>query len=287
MQVLEALEAFLLQLEADGRSPHTVAQYRRHVRAFAAWAQDAQIETLRPDDLARFFGAAAARARPDGAAKKATSLNALRTSLRCFFAYLHEAGLVTANPTRLLRRARCAPPPPRALKDDEVQRLLAALAAGEGEEAARDRMLVELLLGTGLRLGAAISLDVEDLDLAHGELHVRRQKNDRPATVLVPASVAERLRPFVGDRESGPVFLARGERVSKRHAQRRLAGWLAGAGITRKASAHSLRHSYATALLAKTGDLGLVQQALHHRSIVSTTVYAQTDEARLRAVLRA
>ena len=99
-------------------------------------------------------------------------------------------------------------------------------------------------------------------------------------------AVAEKLREFVGDRISGPVFLAGGRRISTRHAQRRLAEWFEKAEITGK-SAHSLRHSFATGLLARTGDLRLVQAALNHCSIVSTTIYVGVDRAKLRAAVGA
>jgi site-specific recombinase XerD len=69
-----------------------------------------------------------------------------------------------------------------------------------------------------------------------------------------------------------------------RHAQRRLTGWLAAAGIQGK-SAHSMRHSFACALLNKTGDLRLVQAAMSHASIVSTTIYTQVDREKLRAAV--
>jgi len=69
-----------------------------------------------------------------------------------------------------------------------------------------------------------------------------------------------------------------------RHAQRRLAGWFATAGIQGK-SAHSLRHSFACALLGRTGDLRLVQAAMNHASIVSTTIYTQVDRVKLRAAV--
>ena len=69
-----------------------------------------------------------------------------------------------------------------------------------------------------------------------------------------------------------------------RHAQRRLAEWFEKAGIAGK-TAHSLRHSFATGLLARTGDLRLVQAALNHASIVSTTIYVGVDQAKLRAAV--
>ena len=83
-------------------------------------------------------------------------------------------------------------------------------------------MLVELLLATGIRIGSALALDVEDLDFGHGEMALRRAKNDRPATGIMPVAVAEKLRAFVGDRAAGPVFVARCRRISTRHCQRRL-----------------------------------------------------------------
>jgi integrase/recombinase XerC len=288
MHVQDALRAFLLQLEADGRSRHTIGQYRRHGAALIAWLAETGAPTtvarLTPDLLARFFAADAAKNSCRGGSKKAVSLNAMRTSIRCFAKHLHDAGLVATNPARLLRRARCAPPPPRALHDDEQKRLLAVLAKAKGDEAERDRMLVELLLGTGMRIGSALAIDVGDVDFAHQELRVRTAKNDRPTTVVMPAAVAKRLRMFLAGRTDGPVFRAGDHRVSMRHAQRRLSNWFAAAKIQGR-SAHSLRHSFATTLLARTGDLRLVQNALCHASIVSTCVYAQGDREKLRAAV--
>ena len=289
MHLQEALQAFLLQLEADGRSPHTRGQYRRHGTALATWlvttGTSTNVADLTPDLLARFFASNAARNSCRGGAKKATSVNAMRTSIRCFAAHLHDAGLVAANPARLLRRARCAPPPPKALHADEQKRLLDALDGTKGSEAARDRMLVRLLLQTGIRLGSALALDTQDLDFAHGEIALRTTKNDRPTAAVMPKALARELKAFVSNR-TGPLFLAGEHRVSTRHVQRRLASWFEQARITGK-SAHALRHTYATTLLAKTGDLRLVQAAMNHASIVSTTIYTQVDRARLRAVVGA
>lgn len=289
MHVQEALQAFLLQLEADGRSRHTIGQYRRHVTALANWLAatgKTNVADLRPEELAKFFAADVARNSCRGGAKKAVSLNAMRTSIRCFARHLHDAGLVVTNPARLLRRARCAPPPPKALHNDEQKRLLDVLAAATGAEAERDRMLVELLLGTGMRIGSAIALDVTDVDFAHGEIALRQTKNDRPTTVLMPREFSRSLLTFVGGRTTGPLLMAGKRRICTRHAQRRLAGWFKAAGISGR-SAHALRHTFATTLLARTGDLRLVQAAMNHASIVSTTIYTQVDRARLRAVVGA
>jgi site-specific recombinase XerC len=210
----------------------------------------------------------------------------MRTSIRCLAAHLHPSGLVATNPARLLRRARCAPPPPKALHPDEQRRLLAVLRAAKGAEAERDRKLVELLLNAGVRLGSAVALDVEDIDFAHGEIMLRTTKNDRPAVVLLPRDLACKLRTFVAGRAQGPVFLAGNRRISMRHAQRRIARWMAAAKIAGR-SAHSLRHSFAERIYSKTGDLLATQLALGHASVASTCVYARADRARLREVVGA
>jgi integrase/recombinase XerC len=290
MHVQEALGQFQVQLAADGRSEHTRKQYQRHVVAFLGWlnrnGRDADIASITPNTVAEFFGSDDARMSARGGTKRATSANAQRTSLRCFLRWAHESGLATSNAARLLRRARCAPPPPKALRDDEQARLLAVLAAATGIETERDRMLVDLLIGTGIRIGSAIALDIEDLDLDHGELTLRTTKNNRPTTAVLPAAIAENLKVFLGTRTNGPVFTASDRRVSIRHVQRRIAGWLRAAGITGR-SAHAFRHTFACRVYSATGDLQVTQAALGHASIASTVVYAKVDKSRVRAAVGA
>ena len=100
----------------------------------------------------------------------------------------------------------------------------------------------------------------------------------------MPAGLVKKLRAFAAGRTEGPLFLAGDHRVSMRHAQGRLSRWFAAAGIQGK-SAHSLRHSFACSLLNRTGDLRLVQAAMCHASIVSTTIYTQVDREKLRAAV--
>ncbi len=93
------------------------------------------------------------------------------------------------------------------------------------------------------------------------------------------------LAVYIGDRAAGPLFTTRkGQRITTRHTQRRVRQWFEKASITR-ASAHSLRHSFATELYQRTGDILLVKEALHHRSITSTLVYAEAGEDRLRRAM--
>jgi integrase/recombinase XerD len=290
MTIADALDRYLVQLEADGRSPHTIGQARRHVRLLAAWlageggSQD--LATIDHEVLARFLASPAARTRPDNRTKKATAMNCLRSSVRTFFEYVAKAGYLSRNPAGVIKRALCASPPPRSLSEADQARLLATLAAVEGPEAARDHLLFHLMLATGIRLGSALAIETTDVDLERGELTLRSAKGDRPETVYLGEAIREHLRRYMAGCCSVQLFTGRSSHPpSPRHIERRFREWLKKAGITRHATPHSLRHSFATGLYAKTGDILLVKAALRHRSISSTLVYAHVDADRLRKAL--
>ena len=125
MRMDTAVANYILQLEADGRSPHTRGQYRRPLRLLWRWLprrKRRDVRVIGADDLARFLTSAEALTRPDGRPKRASSANTLRSSLRSFFGFLCRAGVLDRDPARLIRRALCAPPPPRALSPDEDRR---------------------------------------------------------------------------------------------------------------------------------------------------------------------
>jgi site-specific recombinase XerC len=104
MLIPAALARFQTQLQADGRSPHTVGQYRRHVRRFASWLEAERlpddVAQLEPEHVAAFLASVETVRRPDGRSKRAGSLNALRSSLRGFCEYLERAGIVERSPAR-------------------------------------------------------------------------------------------------------------------------------------------------------------------------------------------
>jgi len=290
MNLFEALSKFEVQLLANGRSEHTMGQYRRHVRLFASWAREVghsgELEDVSHEEVALFLTSPGANSRPDGRKKKATAMNALRTSLRCFFRYLHEAGYISSNPGRLIRRAKCGQAPPRAFSEAEISRLLENLAAATSPEGRRDHALIHLMVATGVRLSSAISLEISDIDFESGMLWLHTMKGDQPERVFLGQGIQEHLLKFIGERTTGPLFQGNhGGFLSRRHVHRRFKAWCARARIPQLATLHSLRHSFATQLYRKTGDVLLVQTALRHRSITSTIVYAKPDEARLQRAL--
>ncbi len=288
MKLDELLAEYLLQLEADGRSSHTVRQAERHGRLLAAFLGAREVGDVTHQDVARFLTSAMALRTPDGRAKKPASANALRSSIRCLFAFAHAAGYVAANPARLVRRARCGSPPPRALSDADRERLVRALDGAATDAERRDRALFRLLLGAGLRLGSALALDVGDLDLAAGEVRLRTMKNAEQDIAFVAEDVVTILREHVATRTAGPVFVGEhGRRVGARQVHRRLAWWARRAGIERGVHPHALRHTFATRVYRSTGDLLVTGQALCHRSVHSTAIYAKGETRRVRDAVRA
>jgi len=290
VQLADATRRYLVQLQADGRAASTIAQYERHLRLLDRWlagtGRTRDIRRLTHEDIAVFLISPEATRRPDGASKKATAMNVLRSSLRAFFGYLHAVGRAPRNAAALVRRAKCGPAPPRTLPPADCQRLLAWLAKKKDPRGRRDHALFSLLLGAGLRIGSAVALRVEDLDLDQGIAHLQKDKGDRPAEVFLSAGVVRTLRAHLGRRSEGPVFESGpGTAIDVRQARRRLMQALEAAGIKRRATPHSLRHAFAINLLTRTQNLRLVQKAMHHASIGSTCAYAAVADDAVRRAL--
>src|SRR5262245_56328319 len=178
MKLEEALARYVTQLEADGRAANTIRQYRRQLGLLAAWMRERgsaqEIEDIRHETLAEFLASPTVRTLSGGGAKKASTVNAVRTALRIFFRYSHDAGYTRSNPARLIRLALCGRTPPRTISEDEQKRIRKAL--GERDTTGRDVALFDLMLASGVRLGSALSLEISDLDLDRGQLHLRHTK---------------------------------------------------------------------------------------------------------------
>lgn len=290
MQLADALDRFTLQLQANGRSRHTIDQYTRHGRLLIRWCGeegvDPSLGALDHEAVARFLASPVARRRADGRPKHASTLNAIRVSLRALLRYLHEAGLTQANLGRLIQTSAVGEPPPRALSADEVRRFTEALRqAPRSFEVHRDRALFLTFLRAGTRLHATVQAEAEDLDLQAGELVLRRCKAGQEHRVFLAEDLREALEAYLGDRATGPIFQTRhGRRITTRQVQRRLAWWLERAGC-RPASPHALRHTFAMGLYRETRDVLLVRRALGHRSLASTLRYAQASDDELRAAI--
>jgi integrase/recombinase XerC len=131
-----------------------------------------------------------------------------------------------------------------------------------------------------------LALAAEDVDLERGEIRLHSTKGDRPEVVFLGPAIRAHLARYLVAHPSGPLITGpSGQPLTPRHVERRFREWKLLAGITRPASPHSLRHSFAMDLYRRTGDLALVKEALRHRNITSTLVYAHADQDRVRKAL--
>jgi integrase/recombinase XerC len=292
MKMKTSIERFDRQLAADGRSGNTRAAYRRDMRKFGEWFGNQSVSRVKPDGLARFLTSNEVLLRPDGQPRKPISVNRTKSALRSFFAFCAESGWINENPARLIRSSPATAKEPTTLTQSEIGQLRAILDGQNGSLSRRDRLIFEILLGTGIRLGSLVGLSRGDVDLKTGTLSIHL-KGGTEGRVFLNPELGRLLRQFLKENATQgkcapntPLFRGQsGNRLSARQIQFRFAQWFREAGIDRPVSIHSLRHTFATRLYKKTGDLHLVQRALGHRQITTTEIYAKVGEGALRRAI--
>jgi integrase/recombinase XerC len=295
MKLQNATDRFTRQLAADGRSGHTRAAYRRDLAALARFlGRNPDLGKITPDSLACFLTSDAVLLTPQGQPRSPISVNRTKSALRSFFAFCVDSRYLKENPARLVRSARTSRIEPHALSEEEVARLRARVSQRTGLLPDRNRLILEILLGTGIRLGSLVALNIGDIDLKQGAIHIRSKGGGRDKVFLNPRLqrlIVHYLRKVASEANTTPnVPLIRsrsGSRLTARPIQLWFAKLCREAGIEGKVSVHSTRHTFATNLYHKTGDLYLVQRALGHRQIGTTEIYAKVQESDLRAAMAA
>jgi len=275
-------------LKAQECSVHTVRSYTCDLRALGRCVgQKTGVASISANALNRFLTSKHARIGPSEKPRSPAALNRLRAVLRSFFGWLHRTGQIQRNPACCLRVHVYRPPAPALLTERELGKLLTVMNASGDPNAPRDRLIVQLLAGTGIRISEPAGLDVADVDVAGQKLRVRTKAGITEDRYLT-RNLAKALRTHLPGRTTGPLFPnRRGARIGVRHIARRLKTWLARAGIDRHVTPHMFRHTLATRLLDKTGNVQLVQKALGHRSIHSALRYTQVANRALREALEA
>ncbi|HVF64528.1 MAG TPA: tyrosine recombinase XerC [Casimicrobiaceae bacterium] len=267
------VDAFSRHLVASPR--HTRSAYCRDVSMLVALCADANVAKVSRADIARHLATLHAR----GLAGR--SLARVLSAWRAFFRFLIERGHVAVDPCAGLKAPKAQRRLPSALTVEEAAKL--CTIDGDDFLATRDRAIVELAYSSGLRLGELAGLSCEALNLAEREVSViGKGAKER----LVPVGEAAhdalqiwlRLRADVAKHAEHALFVnRRGERLSARAIERRLALQAVRQGLDRHVHPHMLRHSFASHVLQSSGDLRAVQELLGHASIASTQVYTHLD----------
>jgi integrase/recombinase XerD len=283
---LERFEEYLA-LE-DGASPRTLEAYRHDLSRLVLWSHTKGIDSpqaLAPASLLDFVY----NLKDIGLSP--ASIRRCVSAIRTYCRFLIGDGLLERDPSERLETPKKWRTLPEVLSVDEVQRLLAAVTIDE-PLAFRDRAMLELAYGAGLRVGEWIALGTQDLFPADGVIRVfgkgskeRLVPIGRSAIGAVAVYLAE-LRPRLERGQSkGRLFVnAHGRPLSRMGAWQVLRKYVERAGITKHVSPHTLRHSFATHLLEGGADLRAVQEMLGHVDISTTQIYTHVDREYLRAV---
>ena len=276
-----------------GRSAHTRRAYLGDLRSLFAFlserAPGAGLQALSLPLLRSWLAAAAGT----GAAR--TTLARRTSAVKAFTAWALRRGLLTDDPAARLHTPKARRTLPSVLRQDQALAAMAAAESGsqQGDPLAlRDRLIVELLYATGIRVSELCGLDLDDVDTGHRLLRVLGKGNkQRTAPFGEPAAEALRAwldygRPALATADSGPALLlgARGRRLDARQARTVVHQTVAAVAGAPDIGPHGLRHSAATHLLEGGADLRVVQELLGHSSLATTQLYTHVTIARLRAV---
>ena len=222
--------------------------------------------------------------------RSARGIALILSGWRGFYVWLGRQGLIDSNPVQDVRSPKVGKPLPKALSvDDSVQLATFQSLRNSAWMEARDAAMVELLYGSGLRVGELIGLDVQAsaqargwVDVPAGEAHVLG-KGSKRRTVPVGGKAIESLQRWLSHRatqhaEESALFVGRnGTRLTAQSVWQRLKSRSREAGLSTPVHPHMLRHSFASHLLQSSGDLRAVQELLGHANITTTQVYTRLD----------
>ena len=287
--IARVADAFLRAAAAErDLSPNTLAAYRSDLAQFTKWAARSKVTRVDRIDrtLLRRFVAFLGERR---FARRTIARKA--SALRSMLAWAEARDLIRSNPASDVKVPKLDRPLPRTLKAAEAVALV-ELPPGDDPVGSRDRAILEVLYGSGLRVSELCDLDLDDLDMRAGTLVVtgkgRKQRHvptSGPARKALRTYIAEARPALMGDHDvGGALFLnRRGRRIGPRSIRALMTKYLAAEGAA-PASPHDLRHSFATHLLDGGADLRAVQELLGHERLSTTQIYTHVSTERLKVV---
>ncbi|WP_456395001.1 site-specific tyrosine recombinase/integron integrase [Thermococcus sp.] len=260
------LEEFQMYLELEGKSQNTVRMYSYYVRRYLEDGHG-----LDSRSALRFL----AKLKRNGYSNK--SLNLVVQALRSYFRF---EGL--DDEAEKLRPPRVPRSLPKALTKEEVRKLLSVISPLKK----RDRLIVLLLYGTGLRVSELCNLKLRDIDFERGIITVKGGKGAKDRMVPLPGPIIEEIKAYLAMREDGSEYLLVEERREKKDRISPKTVWYilrkygAKAGI--KVTPHMLRHSFATHMLENGVDIRVIQEILGHSNLSTTQIYTKVTVEHLK-----
>ena len=292
------IDDFLTHISVErGLATNTVTAYRRDLQT---WLEFCDMRKLDPldvagGDLTGFLEALRSGEPPATRPLAPSSVARMMVTLRSLYRFAVNEGHIGTDPTELLGSPKQPRSIPRAIRLDEVERLLEI--PPPDLLGRRDRAILETLYGAGLRISELVGLDVDDVDLDDGSVLVRLGKGSKSRRVPIGRAARGAVGDYVaasrptlvaraaGGGSRGALFLnARGGRLSRQGCWKILKTHARRAGLGDRVSPHTLRHSFATHMLDAGADIRVVQELLGHASLATTQVYTLVSDSQLREV---
>lgn len=284
------IEDFLKYLRLERNySENTIVAYKTDLREFEGFFRSVEegLDFTTVDaDLVRSWVVYLM----DEEGAKATSVNRKLSSLRSFYRFLLRKKVVKADPMLRVVGPKKSKPLPSFLRESEMNRLLDDFSFGEGYEACRDRMILEMFYATGIRLSELIGLNNVDVDLSAKQIKVTGKRNKQrliPFAEEMTVDLEEyiKVRNEALPQGSDAFFvLTNGKRMYARKVYEIVKRNLGKVATLKKRSPHVLRHTFATAMLNNQAELGAVKELLGHESLATTEIYTHTTFEELKKV---
>ncbi len=286
------IERFLLYLAAErGRSEAYRSSIRQSLTRFHHWCGERAV--LLPQVTTATLSDYVHALHRSGLAP--SSCRVAVVHLRIFFRYLHRERLLPVNPAALLEGGRAGRPLPETLAEPAVKRLLESIDPADIPYGARDRALLEMLYGSGLRVSELVNLSAAQVDWEEGFLRVRG-KGSKQRHVPMGGEAARALRHYLAEarpklrhegRRVEVLFLSnRGGKLTRERIRQIIKERAKEAGLPENVYPHLLRHSFATHLLENGADLRVIQDMLGHADLATTQIYTHVGQKRLVDMVR-
>lgn len=285
---------FLEYLEVErGRSQKTIENYDHYLRRFLKWAKISTPSAITADLVRKYRLFLNRLKRPDKETMKPVTQNYHIIALRSFLKYLAKRDIKSLAAEKI----ELAKIPERQVSFLEAEELERFLAAPEGYKVSdlRDRAILELLFSTGMRVSELCFLDRKSINLKRDEFSVRG-KGGRVRVVFLSETAKAALKEYLNKRTDIDKALFVREvkkkdesvelRLTPRSIQRIIKKYAAKAGLTKKVTPHTLRHTFGTDLLLSGADIRSVQEMLGHKSVTTTQIYTHITDRQLRSVYK-
>ena len=285
----QLIDMFLNHLRANSRSQHTMRAYAMDLRLLASKI-DCPVDSISPFQIDNFFNSETANLTSKGNPKSKITINRLRTAVRTFFTWLRESGVIQQNPAALIAFDKNVYKPLIILDTNETKLLLKTINANNGWQAVRDHTCFTTILNTGLRISELINIDISHFHSDYKRVSVG-VKGGGKVTKFLNSKTRESIENWMRTRQKlGPasdaLFLSQQlSRISSRQLQRRLTFWTEKAGIQKKATPHTLRHTFATNLYTNRENLRIVQKTLGHKYLTTTQIYTHVFDSEVEDAL--